>query len=485
MATSLKEAVRDWIRPAVFLGHNGITEAGAILTTSSALTLLMFWVYESSNATRHVHPYAGILLFLILPSIFVVGLVLMPMGVILTRRRLRASGELPVEYPVVRLSDPLLQRAAILVAGLTIVNVVIMGIASYKGLEYMDSQQFCGQTCHTVMAPEYSAYQNSPHSRVSCTECHIGPGASWFVKAKISGLRQVWAVTFKTYSRPIPSPVEHLRPARETCEQCHWPQRFSGDKFIVRTAYASDEKNTAQTTVLVLKIGGRNGTSNLGIHGRHIDASERIEYVSTDRERQVIPHVSYRDDSGKIVEYDSKDVKVTAADLAKGERRKMDCVDCHNRPTHAFELPDRAVDRRIEAGLISQSLPFVKKKAVELLKIDYPSRSEAARAIRGGLVDFYKETYPDVYRERRAAVEAAAEAVQSIYLRNVFPNMKVTWGVHPNNIGHEDSPGCFRCHDGEHVSADGKVIASDCDTCHNILAQDETNPKILADLGVR
>jgi nitrate/TMAO reductase-like tetraheme cytochrome c subunit len=485
MATSPKEALRDWIRPAVFLSHNRLTEAGAILTTSSALTLLTFWIYESSNSGRHVHPYAGILLFLILPGIFVFGLVLMPVGVFLKRRELRSKGELPSVYPVVHFSDPVLQRAAILVAGLTVVNVVLMGIASYKGLEYMDSQQFCGQTCHTVMAPEYAAYQNSPHSRVSCTECHIGPGADWFVKAKISGLRQVWAVTFKTYSRPIPSPVRHLRPARETCEQCHWPQRFSGDKFVVRTKYASDEKNTAQTTVLVLKLGGRTATGAVGIHGRHIDNSERIEYVSTDEKRQVIPRVSYRDDSGKIVEYASKEVKVSTADLARGEGRKMDCVDCHNRPTHAFELPERAVDRRIAAGLVSQSLPFVKKKAVELLKINYPSREEAKRAIGDGLVAYYRETYPDVYKEHRAAVEAAAEAVQNIYLRNVFPEMKVMWGVHPNNIGHEDFLGCFRCHDGEHASADGKVIASDCDTCHNILAQDETNPKILADLGVR
>jgi hypothetical protein len=385
----------------------------------------------------------------------------------------------------VRLSDPVLQRAAILVGGLTVVNVVILGIASYKGLEFMDSQQFCGQTCHTVMAPEYSAYENSPHSRVSCTECHIGPGASWFVKSKISGLRQVWAVTFKTYSRPIPSPVRELRPARETCEQCHWPQRFSGDKFVVRTRYANDEKNTAQTTVLVLKLGGRRGSSAVGIHGRHIDVSERIRYVATDPKRQDIPHVLYRDDAGKIVDYNAKDVKITAAELAKGEERKMDCVDCHNRPTHAFELPDRAVDVRIASGLISQSLPFIKKTAVELLKINYPSRAEATRAIGAGIVDFYREKYPDVYKEQRAAVEAAAEAVQNIYLRNVFPDMKVTWGVHPNNIGHEDSPGCFRCHDGEHASADGKVIASDCDTCHDILAQDETNPKILAELGIR
>jgi len=485
MPTSPMQVLREWIRPAVFLGHNRLTGAGAILTTSSALTLLMFWIYESTSTGRHVHPYAGILLFLILPAIFVVGLILIPTGVLLRRRELRKKGELPLEYPVVRLSDPTLQRAGTLVGGLTIVNIVLMGVASYKGLEFMDSQSFCGQTCHTVMAPEFAAYENSPHSRVSCVECHIGPGASWFVKSKISGLRQVWAVTFKTYSRPIPSPVRELRPARETCEQCHWPQRFSGDKFIVRTKYAEDEKNTAQTTVLVLKLGGRTATGSVGIHGRHIAEVSRIRYVATDERRQVIPRVSYRQDDGSSLDYNSTDVKVTPADLAKGEDRLMDCVDCHNRPTHAFELPDRAVDRRIERGLVSRDLPFVKKKAVELLKAEYPSKGEAVRKISASLIDYYRTQYPSVYKEHRAAVEAAAEAIQGIYDRNVFPEMRLTWGTHPNNIGHEDFLGCFRCHGGNHASANGKSIASDCDTCHNILAQDETNPKILAELGIK
>jgi hypothetical protein len=335
------------------------------------------------------------------------------------------------------------------------------------------------------MEPEFIAYQNSPHSRVECVGCHIGPGASWFVKSKLSGVRQVFAVAFKTYERPIPSPVKELRPARETCEQCHWPQRFSGDKFVVRRRYLDDEKNTQQTTVLVLKLGGRTSNGAVGIHGRHIDEKARISYIATDERRQVIPHVRYREDGGKSVDYDSKDVKVTPAELAKGEQRAMDCVDCHNRPTHAFELPEKAVDRRIDAGLISRDLPFVKKKAVELLKAGYASRNEATRKIAAALGETYRTQYPEVYRAHRAAVESAIEAVQGIYLRNVFPDMKITWGTHPNNIGHEDFLGCFRCHDGNHVTADGKTIAADCDSCHNILAQDETNPKVLASLGVQ
>jgi nitrate/TMAO reductase-like tetraheme cytochrome c subunit len=485
MATRLKDVVSGWLRPAVYLGHNRITALGAILTTSSAITLVAFWIYETTRGMGAIHPYGGLVFFLMLPGVFVIGLALIPLGVWRRWRLLLRKHELPVEYPQIDLKSPILQRGLLLVAALTLVNVLFMGVSGYKGIEYMDSQKFCGQTCHTVMDPEYVAYQNSPHSRVECVGCHIGPGASWFVKSKMSGLRQVFAVAFKTYSRPIPSPVKELRPARETCEQCHWPQRFSGDKFIVRRRYADDERNTRQTTVLVLKLGGRTSNGAVGIHGRHIDATERIGYIATDDRRQVIPRVTYRDDGGKTVEFASTDVKVTSAELAKGESRKMDCVDCHNRPTHAFELPERAVDRRIDQGLVSRDLPFVKKKAVELLKADYPSRSVAAEKIVSALTEFYRKQYPEVYRDHRAAVESAADAVRDIYLRNIFPDMKIAWGTHPNNIGHEDFLGCFRCHDGNHVAEGGKAIASDCDSCHNILAQDETNPKVLAQLGVQ
>ncbi len=486
MATRLRDVVSGWLRPAVYLGHNRITALGAILTTSSAVTMMAVWVYESLRGIGAIHPYSGLVFFLLLPGVFVVGLVLVPLGGWLRWRLLRRKHELPVEYPQIDLKSPTLQRGLLLIAALTLVNVLLMGVASYKGVEYMDSQKFCGQTCHSVMDPEYIAYQNSPHSRVECVGCHIGPGASWFVKSKLSGVRQVFAVAFHTYSRPIPYPVRELRPAQETCEQCHWPQRFSGDKFIVRRRYAEDEKNTQMTTVLVMKLGGRTSTVAIGIHGRHIDEKEqRIIYDATDEHRQVIPRVTYREADGKIVDYNSTDVKVTPAELARGEKRLMDCVDCHNRPTHIFELPPRAVDVRIDRGLISRDLPFVKKKAVEVLKAPYASRSEATSRIASGLGDFYRTQYPDVYREHGAAVESAIEAVQGIYLRNVFPDMKITWGTYPNNIGHEDFPGCFRCHDGNHIASDGKAIVADCDACHNILAQDETNPKVLAQLGIQ
>jgi hypothetical protein len=474
-----RERIAKWLKPIVHLASHPVTLVGSVLTTSSAITMIGFWALEVLFQ-RAVHPYAGIILFLALPGVFVLGLLLIPVGEYLRRRR-RMVEPLPLR---VDLTEPRVRRAVTLVALATGVNIVVLSAAAYRGVEHMDSVQFCGLTCHKVMAPEYTAYLDSPHSRVACTACHIGPGAGWFVRSKLSGTRQLFAVALGTYSRPIPSPVEHLRPSRETCEQCHWPEKFHGDKLVVRRKYDTDEASTPLTSVLVLKLGGRTASGAVGIHGRHFDATERIHYVATDGRRQVIPRVTYRDDDGKDVTFVSTDVKTTD-DLARGETRAMDCIDCHNRPTHAFELPDRAVDKAISAGRIARELPYIKKKAVELLKVDYADRDTAARQLARGLADYYQSAYPEVYQKHRSQITAAGEQLQAIYARNVFPEMKLTWGTHPNNIGHDDFAGCFRCHDDNHKSAGGKLITQDCDACHTVLAQDEKDPKILADLDMK
>ena len=481
---SLRETIQGWARLLYFLGQNPVSLTGAVLTTSSAATLIAFWFYDIL-LPGPPHPYIGILLFLILPGIFLLGLILMPVGILWRRRRLSAKSKLPGEYPAISLREPMVRQALLFVGLATFLNIIIFGTASYRGVAYMDSTQFCGKTCHTVMQPEFAAYQDSPHAHVNCVECHIGPGAGWFVRSKLSGLRQVYAVTFNTYSKPIHAPVKYLRPARETCEQCHWPQRFTGDKFVVKTTYKDDETNTAQTTVMLLKVGGRTWQGSVGIHGRHLDDGARIRYISIDDQRQVIPVVYYTDDKGKTIEYVSTDIQATKQKLDAGEHRSMDCVDCHNRPTHAFELPENAVNKQMAAGFVSPDLPFIRKKAVELLKADYPDRETAHQRIVDGLKSFYHANYQGVYDSHRALVEQSAESVASIYLRNIFPEMKMTWGVHPNNLGHNDFPGCFRCHDGSHVSADGQTISNDCSACHNLLAVEEKNPKILADLGVK
>jgi NapC/NirT cytochrome c family protein len=479
-----RDTLRNWIRLLFLLGQNPLTLIGAVLTTSSALTLIAFWFYDFF-LPGPPHPYIGILLFLILPGIFIIGLVLIPIGILLRRRHLHSKGEIQEKYPQIDLRQPIVRHGVALVGGATLVNLLIFGTASFRGVAYMDSTQFCGQTCHTVMTPEFTAYQGSPHAHVGCVECHIGPGAGWFVQSKLSGVRQVFAVTFKTYSRPIPAPVKYLRPARETCEHCHWPQRFTGDKFVVKTTYKDDEKNTPQTTVLLMKIGGRTWQGSMGIHGRHLDNASRIQYISIDDKRQVIPVVYYTDDQGKTVEYVSSEIKTTKQQLDAGEHRAMDCVDCHNRPTHAFDLPENAVNRQMSAGVISPELPFVRKEAVELLKAEYPDRDTAKRQITEALNNFYHTKYSAVYDTRRALVQQAANGISDIYLRNIFPEMKMTWGIHVNNLGHNDSPGCFRCHDGSHTSTDGKTIANDCETCHSLLAMEEENPKVLKDIGLK
>jgi len=478
------ERLRLWSRPVAYLSRNPITLAGAVLTTSSALTLIVFWLFDLL-AGGGVNPYVGLIFYLILPAIFVFGLFLMPVGALLERNRLAKAGQLPGQYPRVDFSVPAFRQAFGWVAGLTAANIVIFSIGAYRGVEYMDGVKFCGQTCHIVMQPEFTAYQNSPHQRVECVQCHIGPGASWFVRSKLSGVRQVYAVTFHTYERPIPVPVRNLRPARETCEQCHWPQNFIGNRLVVFREFSEDAQNTELTTVLLLKIGGHTWNGAIGIHGRHLDTNSPIEYVSTDRERQTIAQVSYNDGPGTRLVYTTTESVPTTEQLAKGEHRIMDCIDCHNRPTHTFELPERALDEAMTQGRISAELPFIKKQAVEVLKAQYPDRDAAVRQIPASLDNFYRKSYPDVYRDKAGLLATAVRQVQNIYLDNVFPDMKVTWGTYPNNLGHMDFPGCFRCHDGNHSTPEGKTIPNDCDTCHTILAMQEQNPKVLADLGVK
>ncbi|HRY44749.1 MAG TPA: NapC/NirT family cytochrome c [Thermoanaerobaculia bacterium] len=466
------------------LGQNRLSQAGVVVTTATGISMVFLWVIELLRG-GHGHPYSGIILFLILPGLFVAGLLLIPAGYFLQRWRDKKAGRAVEPPPPVDFGSPKVRRVATFVVAATLLNATIVGFASYKGLEVMDSVEFCGEACHTVMAPELAAYRGSPHSRIGCVECHIGEGASWFVKSKLSGTRQVVAVALKTYSKPIPSPVHHLRPARETCEQCHWPQRFTGDRVVIKKKYAEDEKSTELTTVLVMHVGGHNAQGTVGIHGRHLDAGSRISYTAIDGRRQEIARVTWKDDTGKEVEFASTEVKATPEQLAKGETRAMDCVDCHNRPTHAFELPHRGLDREITAGSISRDLPFVKKKALELLKVKYTSQEEASKAIEAGLRAFYASEHPDVAAAKKAELDRAVKAVQSVYLRNVFPNMDLDWGYHPNNIGHEDFPGCFRCHNGNLEAKDGTTVSADCEACHQVLAMEEENPEILTQLGLK
>jgi hypothetical protein len=440
-----------------------LSVVGAWLTTISAFVFL--FVFLADLFGLHHNPYFGLVFFLILPAFFVLGLLLIPIGVWLDRRR-RAKGLAAYVWPRIDLNQRRYQRGVAIIGALTVVNLLIVSLAAYKGIEYMDTTQFCGQVCHTVMEPEFTAHRDGPHSRVPCVDCHIGAGASWFVKAKLDGTRQVVAVMRNSYSRPIPSPVHDLRPARDTCETCHWPEKFHGDKIEEIRSYADDEKSTESVTTLVLHVGGGTHRFGLkpGVHW-HADAGNEIDFVATDGKRQTIPYVRVKDTTGAVREYRTADV--TDAQIQAGEHRRMDCIDCHNRPTHSFAAtPERAVDGAIAAGAIPTTLPFTRREAVAAIKESYPDRATAERTIDERLRKFYASQPAGSIQP--ADIDRLVSATQFLYARNIFPAMNVTWGTHANNLGHMDFPGCFRCHDDQHKTADGKVIKQDCDLCHDM-----------------
>lgn len=467
-----------WFSPYIYLSNNWISLTGVVIVTSA----VVFWLFLLPTSLRGevTHPYIGILAFLMLPGFFFLGLALIPIGMWLHVRTSRRRGEYPQNFPPLDVRNRELRKLLLFVGVTTFANIIISSQVTYRAITYMDSATFCGQTCHKVMQPEFTAYQNSPHSRVECVSCHIGPGASWFVRSKLSGTGQVIAVALNNYPRPVPTPVHNLRPARETCEACHWPQRFEEDRLRIVPHYADDEKNTFTQTVLLMRLGG--GRVKRGIHGVHLGQGVVIEYTS-DESRQTIPQVTYRNElTGQTTVYNATDTKVSS--LKNPATRVMDCIDCHNRPTHTFELADPGVNRAMANGAISPELPFAHKQSVAIIQKSYSTREEAATAIPAAFETFYQEKYPDIYRQRTADVKRSAQGALAVYNRNVFPHMRVTWGTYPNNLGHMDFPGCFRCHDGSHTSSGGKTVNNDCNTCHQLLAMDEPNPKVLSDLGI-
>ena len=446
------------------LARNPVSFAGAALVTLSALLFLFVFVLESLGL--HTNPYIGMVFFLIIPGIFLLGLLLIPFGMYREHRARLAGHPRTPGWPMLNLNDRRQLRIAALVIGLTIVNVFIVALAAFQGVHYMDSVQFCGQVCHEVMQPEFASYQAGPHARVACVQCHIGPGAPWFVRSKLSGLRQVYAVTFNTHSRPIPSPVHNLRPARDTCEECHWPEKFHGDRIRAFREYAGDAANTESVTIMRIHVGGGSESVGrvMGIHW-HTSRSNRIEYIATDDKRQVIPWVRLTQPNGVVKEWMADGVSTDA--LAKGERRTMDCVDCHNRPSHTFApSAERAIDEALARGVIDRNLPFIRREAVRVLKEDYANQDAAFAGIKRGLEEFYRTNDPSVVTAKRSQLARAIQVAQRLYARNVFPSMNVKWGTYANNVGHMNFPGCFRCHDESHKAKDGSTISQDCELCH-------------------
>lgn len=365
---------------------------------------------------------------------------------------------------------------------LAIVSVALL-LGSYQSYTYSESPEFCGATCH-VMDPQFVRYEKSPHANVECVKCHIGPGASFFVRSKIDGLRQVYAVAVDSYSRPIKSPVHNLRPARETCETCHTPTSFKDNVIKTIVHYDNDEANTLVQATLILKMGGWQESTGMG-QGIHWHITNPVYYIAADEQRQVMMWVGVEQPGGTLKEFFSRDMlnmdreAFVEGARANGEVRQLDCIDCHNRAAHFIPSPEQAVDDAINAGLISRDIPYIRAKAVEVLTPSYTSQADAYAAI-DGLMDFYRIRCasvtldcPDTYENLRPKLEAAFGEIKRIYDATNFPEMALNWQTNPNNERHTPFAGCFRCHDDKHVNVDSagnevETISVKCNLCHTV-----------------
>ncbi|HER08627.1 MAG TPA: cytochrome C [Bacteroides sp.] len=418
--------------------------------------------------------YAGLFSYIILPGFLLLGLILIPIGMRAKYRRDRKrKEEIKTRWPVVDMNDKRHRNAFSVFVISTVIFLLASAVGSYEAFHFTESTEFCGTMCHTVMEPEWTAYQNSPHARVGCVECHVGSGASWYVKSKLSGLYQVYSVAFNKYPRPIPTPIESLRPARETCEQCHWPEKFTPHLSRFEKYYLTDSASSEWDINLRIKIGAQYSALGLreGVHW-HINPDVRIEYVALDEVREFIPWVRMTNlETGEVTDYFDGDEIFNADSLKNHTVRTMDCMDCHNRPSHDYKSPSNYVDRLMAAGEISRELPDVKKVAMDVLHGMYADRDTALMAIEAQIRDHYMENYPDIYSRKPALIAQAIEGIQQGYSQNHFPYMRVRWDAYPNHIGHLESPGCARCHDDMHLAESGASISRDCNLCHTITAQ--------------
>jgi nitrate/TMAO reductase-like tetraheme cytochrome c subunit len=440
------------------LARHPLAIAGAVVSTASAVVFITLVI--ASLAGMFTNPYAGLVIFIAIPAVFAVGLLMIPAGMWLERRKLLRDPTAVSEWPVIDLRRAEVRQTALAIVGLTAVNVIIILLAGYGGLHAMETPAFCGQSCHTPMHPQFTAWSGAVHAGVPCVECHIGDGAAALVHAKLSGVRQLVMVATNSYPRPIPPGAKMPAGAQaETCLSCHTPGHIVGDRIDVIREFADDQANTETVTVLQMHMSVSKSSAR-AIHW-HADPSTRVEYVATDAERQTIPYVRVTDAKGTVKEFVTKDTKPET--IHETDRRRMDCIDCHNTIGHPISpTPEQAVDRAIAAAMVSHELPFARRESIRLVKATYPSQEEAARAIEEGLRGFYR-TQANVDQQ---ALARTVGAVQELYRRNVFPSMNVTWGTYPNNTGHITSNGCFRCHDDSHEAKDGSKISGDCEYCH-------------------
>jgi nitrate/TMAO reductase-like tetraheme cytochrome c subunit len=442
-----------------------------------SLFFILFLFLISNIFPSQVSQYLGLFTYIILPVFLVIGLILIPIGTWRKYKRdKKGEVEREVKFPKIDLNEPG-QRMVVFIFTLgSALFILFTALGSYEAFHITESNKFCGTLCHKVMSPEYTTYHQSAHAKVKCVECHVGSGATWYVKSKMSGLKQVYAILTHTYPVPITTPVHDLRPARETCEQCHWPQKFYNRTLINTKYYLSDSENSEWDVSMLMKTGPAHKALGLrsGIHW-HVNPDVKIEYIPTSFKRDQIAEVKFTNlKTGKTHIYKDKNREFTAKalDTLKVNERVMDCMDCHNRPSHNFKSPTRFFDDAMSAGNVSQNLPDLKMMAMDLFYNNaFPTVDSADRYIQKNLTDYYKSNYPEIYDTAKAQIKSTIAALQHAYKENIFPTMKADWRAHPNYIGHMEANGCFRCHNGTFTNENGRTISKDCDLCHEIKAQ--------------
>ena len=442
--------------PSLF--RNWISLVGIVVGIGALFSFLLLFALDAIS--KFSNPYVSILTYMGVPAFLIGGISLTFFGAWREGRR-RAHGGGPTSLQI-DMNRPRDRRNIVAFITGSVVFLLLSAVGSYNAFNFTESVTFCGETCHKVMKPELTTHDHGPHARVACVECHVGKGVSWFVKSKISGSYQLYSVAFHKYPTPFPTPIKNLRPARDTCEECHWPQQFVGNLDRTFNYFQSDASNSPYSIRLLLKIGGSDPARGPvgGIHWHNLPGN-KVEYVATDDARQKIPWVRVTTADGKTTVFKTKNF---TNDVARLELRTMDCMDCHNRPSHRYLSPEKAVNQAMSLKRIDPGIPWIKTNAMFILTQKYQTETEATNAIATVLAAKYPGD---------ARVQAAIPVMQQIYSDNFFPEMKANWSSYPDNVGHMIWPGCFRCHDGLHKAEDHKttIKANDCNTCHTILAQ--------------
>jgi len=442
---------------------------GVALTSSA---FFMFLFMEIARMTGLItNAYVGLVSYLVLPLLFIVGLIMIPLG---WKRRQRKTGKSPSELMEQQFERTALEKGFFgssffqTVALLTMVNVLFMIIAGSQTLSFMDEPEFCGTACHSVMNPEWQTYQVSSHANVSCVSCHVGEGAEALLESKLNGLWQMASVTFDLYERPIPTPVHQLRPARETCEKCHWPAKQYGEELVKKVTYSNDEWTRPSYTTLGIKIDADTRTDRKGVHW-HIAEGVEMTYTSIDPKRQKISEVTVKYPDGHERTFINK--KLVDHDTSS-EERVMDCVDCHNRATHVYKDPEHIVDAFLAEGKLPVDLPYIRREALSALRNGSPDKDLGREMVSTHLFKFYQKQYPEIRHTRQKELSQVGELLAAEYDRYIHPNMQITWNSYPSNLGHDANSGCFRCHHKDMVNDDLVSVSSDCTVCHDIFAYD-------------